>query len=261
MTDTMTTMTTLTDSGERELLRNAEQRIAQPIRIPGLAAAGHWLRDLIPSDQRAHRLVQLELGLVLFGISDALMLMSSLGATPWDVFHQGLSRHVGIGVGTMVIVVGALVMLLWIPLRQKPGFGTLSNVVVIGLAMNATMAWFATPHALWLRVTVLLSGILLNGVATGSYIGAGMGPGPRDGLMTGYAARGHSIRVVRTTIEVVVLSAGWLLGGTVGFGTALYAVGIGPLAHRFIPLLAVKPRTPARATRRLPTRSHAPSSV
>jgi uncharacterized membrane protein YczE len=255
-TTTMTTTTTtLTDSDERALLAAHEQRIAQPLPLPGLRAVARWVVDLIPRDRRAHRLVQLEAGLVLFGFSDALMLMSGLGATPWDVFHQGLSNHLGLAVGTMVILVGAAVMLLWIPLRQKPGFGTISNVFVIGLAMNATMSWAATPHALWLRWVVLLTGIGLNGVATGAYIGAGMGPGPRDGLMTGYAARGHSIRLVRTSIEIVVVASGWLLGGTVGVGTVIFALGIGPLAHVFIPLLAVKPRpaTPAAARPKTPS--------
>ena len=206
---------------------------------------------------RARRLTQLEVGLVLFGISDALMLMSGLGATPWDVFHQGLANHLGTGVGTMVIVVGAAVMLLWIPLHEKPGFGTISNVFVIGLVMNATMAWLPTPHGPGPRWAVLLFAIGLNGIATGAYIGAGMGPGPRDGLMTGYAARGHSIRLVRTSIEIAVLSSGWLLGGTVGIGTALFALGIGPMAHVFIPLFALKPRrseverSPVRAGGRL----------
>ena len=230
------------DSQERAILHDYEQRIGTGIRLPGIGAAARWVVGLIPADRRPHRLVQLEAGLALFGVADAMLVMSGLGATPWDVLHQGLSRHLHLAVGTMVIVVGTLVMLLWIPLRQKPGFGTLSNVLVIGLAMNATMAWGPTPHALWLRWTVLLSGIFINGIATGAYIGAGMGPGPRDGLMTGYSARGHSIRIVRTSIEVVVLTSGWLLGGTVGVGTALFAVAIGPLAHRFIPLLAMKER-------------------
>jgi uncharacterized membrane protein YczE len=236
----------LTDADERALLGAREARIAEPLRVPGAAALGRWFTGLIPADRRVLRMTQLQAGLVAFGLSDAFMIMSGLGATPWDVFHQGLARHVGLAVGTLVILVGAAVMLLWIPLRQKPGFGTLSNVVVIGVAMNFTMQWVPTPHALWLRWAVLLSGILVNGLATGAYIGAGMGPGPRDGLMTGYAARGHSLRLVRTLIEVTVLVGGWLLGGTVGVGTALFAVAIGPLAHRFIPLFAVRARVARR---------------
>ena len=237
--------TVLTDHAEREHLAGREDRIGEPLPVlDWLRVVLRWLNALIPRDRRAHRLIQLQAGLVLYGISDGMILMSGLGANPWDVFHQGLAKHVGIQVGTMVILVGAAVMLLWIPLRQKPGFGTISNVVVIGLAMDATMAWLPAPHAGWLRWSEMLGAVVLNGVATGAYIGAGMGPGPRDGLMTGYAARGHSVRVVRTAMEVAVLVSGWALGGTVGVGTAAYALLIGPLAHRFIPLLAIKPRHP-----------------
>ena len=234
------------DQAERAMLGRHEQRIAEPLPIADLArAALAWLSALIPHDRRAHRMVQLQLGLVLYGLSDGMILMSGLGANPWDVFHQGLAKHIGLQVGTTVILVGAAVMLLWIPIRQKPGFGTLSNVIVVGLAMDGAMAWTPTPHAGWLRWGEMLAGIVLNGVATGAYIGAGMGPGPRDGVMTGYAARGHSIRVVRTSMEIAVLAVGWLLGGTVGIGTAAYALLIGPLAHRFIPLLAIKTKEEA----------------
>ena len=190
---------------------------------------------------RTRRLVQLYLGLCLYGFSDGLLLLGGLGVDPWDVFHQGLARRFGLTVGMWVIVIGALVLALWIPLKQRPGIGTVSNVVVIGLVIDATLN-LPAPHGLPLRVVVMASGVFLNGVATGAYIGAGLGPGPRDGLMTGFAARGHSIRVVRTTMELVVLTAGWLLGGTVGVGTVVYALGIGPLAHIFIPLLRVEPR-------------------
>ena len=132
----------LTDTDERTILAAREARIAEPLALPGAAALGRWLLGLIPQDRRVLRMTQLQVGLVAFGLSDAFMLMSGLGATPWDVFHQGLARHVGLAVGTLVILVGAAVMLLWIPLRQKPGFGTLSNVVVIGVAMNLTMSGF-----------------------------------------------------------------------------------------------------------------------
>jgi uncharacterized membrane protein YczE len=237
------TFTPLTggDQAERAMLGRHEDRIADPLPISDVARSVlAWLSVLIPRDRRAHRLVQLQLGLVLYGISDGMILMSGLGANPWDVFHQGLAQHIGLPVGTTVILVGAAVMLAWIPIRQRPGFGTLSNVIVIGLAMDGAMAWMPTPHAWWLRWGEMFGGIVFNGVATGAYIGAGMGPGPRDGVMTGYAARGHSIRVVRTSMEITVLAVGWLLGGTVGVGTAAYALLIGPLAHRFIPLLAIK---------------------
>jgi uncharacterized membrane protein YczE len=189
---------------------------------------------------RLRRLTQLFAGLVLYGFSDALMLLAGLGVDPWDVFHQGLSRHFGLGVGTWAIIVGAIVLALWIPLRQRPGFGTLSNVIVVGSVIDLCLATMPAPHGLASRTAVLLAGVFLNGVATGAYIGAGLGPGPRDGLMTGLAARGHSIRVVRTALELTVLVSGWLLGGTVGIGTVVYALAIGPLAHIFIPLFQVR---------------------
>jgi uncharacterized membrane protein YczE len=188
---------------------------------------------------RARRLVQLFAGLVLYGASDGMLLLSGLGVDPWDVFHQGLSRRTGLAVGTWVIVVGALVLLLWIPLRQRPGLGTLANAVVIGLVINLVLAIASVPHALPVQLALMLGGVGLNGLATGAYIGAGLGPGPRDGLMTGFAGRGHSLRLVRTIIEVIVLVAGWSLGGTVGLGTVVYALGIGPLAQVFVPMLSV----------------------
>jgi uncharacterized membrane protein YczE len=183
--------------------------------------------------------------LVLFGVSMALMIRARLGLDSWDVLHQGISRRGGWPFGWVVIGVGALVLLLWIPLRQRPGFGTVSNVIVVGLAVDAALDVLPDVHAMWLRVMLLVVGILANGVATGLYIGAGLGPGPRDGLMTGLAARGHSIRVVRTGIELAVLAAGWLLGGSVGVGTVIFALAIGPLAHYFIPKLAVRATTSA----------------
>jgi uncharacterized membrane protein YczE len=188
---------------------------------------------------RLRRLTQLFAGLVLYGFSDALMLLAGLGVDPWDVFHQGLSRRFGLGVGTWAIIVGVVVLALWIPLRQRPGFGTVSNVIVVGSVIDLSLATIPAPHGLASRTVVLLVGVFLNGVATGAYIGAGLGPGPRDGLMTGLTARGHSIRVVRTVLELTVLVSGWLLGGTVGIGTVVYALAIGPLAHIFIPLFQV----------------------
>jgi uncharacterized membrane protein YczE len=195
------------------------------------------------------RLVNLYLGLVLFGLSVAAMVRAGLGLDPWDVLHQGLSRHSGIGLGWVVIGVSALVLLLWLPLRQRPGLGTVSNVVVVGLTAQAALAILPAPHPLAPRFALLLAGILANGAATGLYIGAGLGPGPRDGLMTGLAARGHSIRLVRTLIELSVLAAGWLLGGSVGVGTVLYAAAIGPLAQFFIHHL----RVTERAEKKVPT--------
>jgi uncharacterized membrane protein YczE len=193
------------------------------------------------------RLVQLYAGLLLYGFSSSLLVLAGLGLDPWDVFHQGLSRTFGLAIGTWAIIVGVFVLLLWIPLRQRPGIGTVSNVVLVGLTMNVVLGHVHAPHALAARVAMLVCGVLLNGVATGMYIGAGLGPGPRDGLMTGLAARGHSIRVVRTGIEVTVLIIGWRLGGTVGVGTVVYALAIGPLAHVFVPLFAHGRPTPENA--------------
>ncbi|MEU8391354.1 hypothetical protein [Micromonospora sp. NPDC048842] len=187
------------------------------------------------------RLVQLYLGLTVYGVSMALMIRSDLGLDPWDVFHQGLSELTGLSFGTVTIGVGALVLLLWIPLRQRPGLGTVSNVVVIGLVVDATLALLPTGGPFSVRIAMLITGIVANGAATALYLGARLGPGPRDGLMTGYVARrpGLSIRLVRTVIEVTVLALGALLGGTVGVGTVAYALAIGPLAQFFIPLFAV----------------------
>jgi uncharacterized membrane protein YczE len=184
------------------------------------------------------RLVQLFLGLALYGLSSSLLVLARLGLDPWDVFHQGLARHSGLAIGTWSILVGLVVLLLWIPLRQLPGIGTVANVVMIGGTMDIVLSLVHSPNSLLWRIVCLLAGVGLNGVATGAYIGAGLGPGPRDGLMTGLAARGHSIRVVRTGIEIAVLVTGWLLGGTVGVGTVLYAVSIGPLAHVFVPFFS-----------------------
>jgi uncharacterized membrane protein YczE len=184
------------------------------------------------------RLVQLFSGLVLYGVSDGMLLLAGLGVDPWDVLHQGLARRIGLQTGTWSIIVGAAVLLLWVPLRQRPGIGTLGNVATVGAVIDLVLAVVPAPHSLVAQIPVMIGGVVLNGVATGLYIGAGLGPGPRDGLMTAIAARGHSIRVVRTGIEATVLLAGWLLGGSVGIGTAVYAVGIGPLAHVFIPLFA-----------------------
>ncbi|MGH2862817.1 MAG: YczE/YyaS/YitT family protein [Solirubrobacteraceae bacterium] len=168
-----------------------------------------------------------------------MLLLGALGVDPWDVFHQGLSRRIGLGVGTWALIVSGGVLVLWVPLRQRPGLGTISNAILIGLTIDAMLALFHTPHALILRWLLMIGGVLLNGVATGFYIGAGLGPGPRDGLMMGWAARGHQIRVVRTCIELTVFAAGWALGGNVGIGTLLYALGIGPLAHFFVPRFAL----------------------
>lgn len=196
------------------------------------------------------RLVQLYGGLVLYGVSMAMLVRSDLGLDPWDVLHQGVADRVGWSIGTVTIVTGALVLLLWVPLRQRPGLGTVSNVVVIGLAVDAALAVVPVVAPLPGRSALLAGGIVVNAVATGAYIGARLGPGPRDGLMTGIVGRtGASVRVVRTTIEVTVLALGWALGGTVGVGTVAYALAIGPLVHRLLPLLAVPDPDPAAGDR------------
>jgi uncharacterized membrane protein YczE len=199
----------------------------------------------LPVDRRGRRLVQLYLGLALYGFSTALLVESTLGLDPWDVFHQGVARQTGAAIGTATVAISAVVLLLWIPLRQRPGLGTVSNAVLVGLAVNAFMELLPRPETLPPRVLFLAAGIFLNGIATGLYIGAGLGPGPRDGLMMGLARGGRSIRVVRTLIEVAVLAIGWTLGGTVGLGTVAYALSIGPLAHVFIPLFTTGRRDAA----------------
>jgi uncharacterized membrane protein YczE len=194
------------------------------------------------------RLPQLWIGLVLYGLSGALQVRSTLGLDPWDVLHQGISKHTGLAIGTVLIIVGAVVLLFWIPLRQWPGLGTLSNVVLIGISMNVSLDLLPHVSALGWRIASMLSGVALCGVATGMYIGANLGPGPRDGLMTGLVRRtGRSVRVVRTGLELTVLFTGWLLGGTVGIGTVVFALAIGPLAQIFLPLFDLDRRFARRA--------------
>ncbi|HEU4489464.1 MAG TPA: hypothetical protein VFR74_01210 [Jiangellales bacterium] len=194
------------------------------------------------------RLVQLYAGLVLYGFSMALMIEAALGLNPWDVLHDGLAARVPLTFGQVTIAVGALVLLAWIPLRQRPGVGTVSNVVVIGLAVDASLALLPALDSLPVRAGWLAAGIVLNAVATAAYIGARLGPGPRDGLMTGLVMRtGGSVRLVRTLLEVSVLTTGWLLGGTVGVGTVAYALAIGPLVHVLLPRLTVPEAVPAPA--------------
>ncbi|AKJ14464.1 membrane protein [Streptomyces incarnatus] len=194
------------------------------------------------------RLIQLYAGLALYGASSALLVEAGLGLEPWNVLHQGLAELTGLTIGVVSIIVGAAVLLLWIPLRQRPGLGTVSNVFVVGLAMDGTLALVPDAHSFAVRVPLLLAGIVLNGAATGLYIAARFGPGPRDGLMTGLHRRtGRSIRLMRTGIEVAVVVTGFLLGGTIGVGTVLYAVSIGPLAQLFLRVFAV-PSAPVGST-------------
>ena len=182
------------------------------------------------------RLLQLYIGLVLYGVSTALFVHANLGADPWDVFHLGVAKQLGISFGTVIILTGAAVLLLWIPIRQMPGLGTVSNVIVLGLAADATLAVLPPLESMVARSALLVGAIVLNAIATGMYIGAGFGPGPRDGLMTGLHARtGWSLRGIRTAIALSVLLIGWLLGGKFGVGTVIYALSIGPLIQLCLP--------------------------
>ena len=195
-----------------------------------------------PPDGRRlpRRLLQLYVGLVLYAVSMALLVRSSLGVMPWDVLHQGISRSTGLSLGTVTVLVAVVVLLAWIPLEQRPGLGTLSNVVVIGLVVDVALDVLPAPSATAVQLAFGASGVLLNAVATAAYIGVRLGPGPRDGLMTGLVRRtGRSVRLVRTTLEVAVVAAGWSLGGQLGLLTVVYALSIGPLVHVLLPRLQV----------------------
>lgn len=186
------------------------------------------------------RLLQLYVGLTLYGVSAALLVRGGLGLEPWGVLHQGLSELTGLTMGVVSIVVGAVVLLLWIPIRQRPGLGTVSNVFVVGIAMDVALALVPEGRGLAVQIPLLIAGIVLNGVATGLYIAARFGPGPRDGLMTGlHRLTGRSVRLVRTGIEVAVVATGFVLGGSVGIGTIAYALAIGPLAQLFLRVFVV----------------------
>ena len=192
------------------------------------------ITPLLPQP-RLRRLVQLCVGLYLFGLGLAAQVASGLGAAPWDVLHQGLHLRTGWSIGTWVIITGVIVILLWIPLRQRAGLGTLLNATGIGVALDVSLLWLPAPDGLVGQVVLLVVGIVTVAAGGGMYIGAGLGPGPRDGLMTGLAERGMSISVARTLIEVSVVAAGFVLGGTVGVGTLVFALAIGPLTQLFLP--------------------------
>ncbi len=178
------------------------------------------------------------LGLTGYGFSMAVMVRAGLGLDPWDVFHQGLAQRTGMTIGVASAVVGLAVLLAWIPLRNRPGVGTVANVIVIALTVDAGLAILSEPTSLAARIAMMVGAVVLNAIATVLYIGAGLGPGPRDGLMTGLVVRtGLSVRLIRTSIEASVLTIGWLLGGTVGVGTLLYAFGIGPLVQFFVRII------------------------
>ncbi|SEP81403.1 Uncharacterized membrane protein YczE [Lentzea xinjiangensis] len=192
----------------------------------------------------ARRLPQLLAGLWLYGASMAMQIRGTLGLNPWDVLHEGLAERSGLSFGLITAITGVAVLLLWIPLKQKPGVGTVGNVVVIAVSVDVTLAVLPEAHGLLPRVGLLVLGIVLNAVAFAAYVGSRLGPGPRDGMVTGFCRRtGISLRLTRTAIELLVLGTGWLLGGTVGIGTVLYAVCIGPLSQLFLPALTWRERS------------------
>lgn len=185
-------------------------------------------------------------GLWLFGTGIAMMVASDLGLPPWDVFHQGMALTAGVSLGTVIIVTGLVLVLAFVPLRERLGLGTILNAVLIGVSVDWTLSWLARPDALWGRVALCAAGPVVVGLASGLYIGGGLGPGPRDGIMTGLSKRGFAVWKVRAALEVSVLVLGAVLGGTVGFGTVWFAVSIGPLVQWFLPRLRMRdrPRAP-----------------
>ncbi len=200
---------------------------------------------LLPADRGVRRLVQLYAGLVAYALSMALIIRSGLGSMPWDVLHQGLSARTGLSLGVATVLVSALVLVAWIPLRQRPDLGTVSSIVVIGIVVDPIIAVVPDVDATWARASLAAAGIALNAIATAAYIGVRLGSGPRDGLMTGLAMRSRrSIRSVRTVIEVTVVVTGCLLGGTLGVATVLYAVSVGALIHAAVPHLTLYPQHP-----------------
>jgi uncharacterized membrane protein YczE len=216
-----------------------------PRELASLSPLGQLRAGRLP-----RRLTQLMVGLTLYGVSMAMMVRGGLGLDPWDVFHFGVAEGLPLTFGTVVILTGLGVLLLWIPLRQAPGLGTVANALLIGLATDATLFALAAPQGMAGRVGLLLGGVVLNALATALYIGAQLGPGPRDGLMTGLVRRtGWSVRVVRTAIEVSVVLVGWSLGGVVGIGTIVYALSIGPLVQLMLPTFIVALDAPAEAPR------------
>jgi uncharacterized membrane protein YczE len=213
--------------------------------VTTLASPRQTLTELGPLAQLragrlARRLAQLYAGLLLYGFSIALMVRSDLGLAPWDVLHSGLTKWFPIDIGEALVIVSFLVMVAWVPLREMPGIGTISNAILIGLSTDVFLAVMSVPHGLAPRATLLVAGVVLQGVATAAYIGAQLGRGPRDGLMTGLARRtGRSLRLVRTLMELTLVAIGLLLGGVAGLGTIVYALAIGPLSQALLPSLIV----------------------
>jgi uncharacterized membrane protein YczE len=197
----------------------------------------------VPTDRPVERIGRCGVGLALFGVGIALIIDADLGAAPWDVFHTGVSDLTGIAVGTVIILTGASLLVLWVPLREQPGLGTVLNAVEIGLVVDLVLPLVPQPDHLAARLLMMFGGVVVIGVGSALYIGAGLGPGPRDGLMTGISRRGISVRAARTGIEVFVLAVGVALGGAIGLGTAVFALGIGPLVQLFLPHLTMTPRS------------------
>jgi len=195
----------------------------------------------VPRDRPIERLARCVIGLLICGTGLTSIIHGDLGLAPWDVFHQGVSDRTGVPIGTVIVIVGLAVLLLWIPLRVRPGIGTFLNAVLIGVTVDVLDPRLPVPNQVPLQAAFMIGGVVLFGVGSGLYIGAGLGAGPRDGLMTGIARRGASIRLARTLIEIVVLVAGVLLGGSIGVGTAVFALGIGPLVHAFLPMFEMQP--------------------
>jgi uncharacterized membrane protein YczE len=193
-------------------------------------------------DRPVQRSVRLLAGLVLFGLGLALLVQAHLGLDPWTVFSQGLSRRTGLSLGTLTVLTSLVVLLLWVPLRQRPGIGTVANALIVGPVLDLGLAIIPAPDALGWRVALLVLAVLTTAFATGLYLGAGWGPGPRDGLMTGLHALGLPVFAARAMVEITVLAAGWLLGGSVGVATVVFALTIGPLVSRALPRLALPPR-------------------
>ncbi len=193
------------------------------------------MHRLIPTDRAIERIVRCVAGLACFGVGISMLIDADLGAAPWDVFHTGISELTGWPVGTIIILTGIVLLLLWIPLGETPGLGTVLNAFEIGIVVDLALPLLPEPEAIVARALMMIGGIVVIAIGSGLYIGAGLGPGPRDGLMTGLARRGWSIGVARTGIEVVVLLAGVALGGSIGIGTAAFALGIGPLVQVFLP--------------------------
>ena len=206
-----------------------------PLRLANLGPL-----DQLKAGRLPERLLRLMLGLWIYGLAIALMIKGALGASPWDVFHLGVTHHLPLSLGTVMIITAVIVLLGWIPLRQMPGLGTVANTLILGPFADLNMAWLGTPHGLPMQVAFMLGGVITCAFATALYVGAQLGPGPRDGLMTGLARRtGWSIRRVRTTLEISVLAIGVLLGGTVGVGTVVFALGVGPVTQFFLRFLVV----------------------